>query len=289
MKRGRPKDVPINDSDEICEIGLEAYQKFNTFSNQNNYYRSSKKSRDGELREQRKALKYIKGSAEAGNGWGMYEYARLFVKAGKPPDLHDPKYTGWRDLKNGSEVLFDMIFYEYAETERNIWYQKVLESDHDYAKGLCHLNGCRTPINIDTAILYFNKAYEKHKNLRACVALSDIYANRIYASPTDLLWAWRWNERSLHLKNMGRPYHSRYKHFDRHENTRRAIWCLLWIIKIPNNIILNFVPRDIVLIICRILWTTADHPFWEMTLTMPQLAQLYIDFKKTKKKDLNFN
>ncbi len=259
MKRGR--EVKIDDSDEICEIGLEAYSKYRSFAFENNWGKSSNRTYDGEEREKSKALKYIKGSAEAGNGWGMYEYARLFANNLK--------------RKGG---LPEIIFFEHNQKERDIWYQKVLQSTHDYAKGLCYANGYGTPKNTETAIWYFNNAYEKQKNLRACAALSDIYHNQTCVNYINNLWAWRWNKRAQYLKNKSRQHSSRYKHFDRHENARRAIWCLLWLIKVPDTILLNFiVPRDIILIICRIIWTTADHHDWE---TSPTLVQLYVDFKK---------
>ncbi len=213
---------------------------------------------------QDKAKEFYRRSAELGNPKGMYSHGKCWI----------------------------------SHEERGAWYSKVLETDDDFAKGMCHASRVFDIRNLSKVALeffsysatqdnnqfsqnqlgmyyrslggrdkecfewYLKAAQQGHHNSQIHVGYCFMYGHGV---PKNRFVAWKW-----HMKGSNQNKYTNadalgftYGNVVGRENTRRALFSLLYIHKHKLSYIsFSQTPVDIIKLVIAEIWKTRDSEHW---------------------------
>ncbi len=205
-------------------------------------------------------------------------------------------------LKKAAEQGHPIAMYEYGlllqmADERNIWYKKAFETNDPYVLGDMYYYGIYVGKDFEKCIENFLKSnhprdlsllgyiycygsrglgvdlekgyeyYLKSANMGYSAAQHGI-AN-CYKSgkivPNNLAKAYNWYKKAANQNYENailRLKTDTFKNFDRHENARNALLCLIAIKKFRKDTVFGKVPMDIIKIIVKEIWNIRDDEEW---------------------------
>ncbi len=211
------------------------------------------------------AKKWFKKAAEKEHPIAMYEYG-LYLSKVAERDLWHQKAFETGDLY----VLGYMYYYgHYVEQNNEKCIKNFLKSNDSsalYMLGNFYQYGFK---GVDMDLKEAFKYYLKSANMGYSYAQFNIalYYEKGEGIEKNLTKAYNWYKKAANQNDkraVDRLKTDKFKNFDRHQNTRNALLCLIAIRKFrKDDSILKILQIDVVITIAKEVWETRDAMEWQ--------------------------